>query len=335
MEKAIVKAQPTGLATTVGVDAVVEDWLSESRSLNTRQAYAGDLLDFCRTVYGTDDVAAALRHFLTLSEIEAGLTLTRFRQALRERGLKPNSVNRKLSALRAFVDHARRRGIVSWRVNDLVRGEKERTDRAERVRLRLPAASVEGLTETLQRLFAVLPRKGVRALRDRAIVALMGLHGLRRVEVQRLSVADLLADADGMALRVWGKGDKFRIVRLRADTSRLMQAYLQALKRARIEPKPDAIGIPVFVSLRKGKGARLTLHQINNIVNAIMTQAGVKRAGLSCHSLRHAFATLAAQDVPLPDLAAYLGHADLYTTGVYAHALGAVNPSVSIKVRAI
>ncbi len=336
MEKtAMVKTKPTALATTVSVDDVVAEWLSESRSVNTRVAYAGDLADFCRTVYDTGDIAQALRRFFALSEVEAGLILTRWKQSLRERGLKATTINRKLSALRAFVDHARRRGLVAWRVTDLVRGEKERTDATERVRSRLPAASLEGLTEALQRLFGVLPKRGTRALRDRAMVALMALHGLRRVEVCRLSLADILTDADGVALRVWGKGDKFRIVRLRTDTSRLLQTYLQALKRAGIAPKPDALGVPVFVGLRKGKGERLTVRQVNRLVDAVMAKAGIKRAGLSCHSLRHAFATIAAQGVPLPDLAAYLGHSSIATTGVYAHAVNAVNPSVAIKVRAL
>jgi len=254
---------------------------------------------------------------------------------LRERGLKASSINRKLSALRALIDHARRRGLVNWRISDLVRGERERTDRKETVKMRLPAASADGLLDALNRIFVGLPKKGVRALRDRAIIALMSLHGLRRIEVVRLSLADLTESDSVMTVRVWGKGDKFRVIPLRKDTTELLRRYLSALKRSGIEPIADAIGVPVFVSLRKGKGCRLNWRQVNNIIDSALQRAGLKRQGISCHSLRHTFATLAATEVPLPDLADYLGHSSIATTGVYAHALQTVNPSTVIKVKAL
>jgi integrase len=152
------------------------------------------------------------------------------------------------------------------------------------------------------------------------------------VEVARLSLADLMDEPDGViALRVWGKGDKFRVVKLVAGTTKLLRRYLTALKRAKVAPKQDALGVPVFVALRKGKGKRLTLTQLNNIVDKAMAKAGIKRRGLSCHSLRHCFGTLAAPFVPLPDLAAYLGHSSVAVTGIYAHAVNAVNPADAVS----
>jgi integrase len=251
---------------------------------------------------------------------------------LRERGAQPATINRKLSALRAFVDHARKRGIVNWRVTDLVKGEKQRTDPKERIRQHLPAVTVEGIAEALRKVLGALPEKGLQALRDKSIIALMALHGLRRVEVARLSLSDLMDEPDGViALRVWGKGDKFRVIKLVAETTKLLKRYLAALKRAKIEPRQDALGVPVFVSLRKGKGKRLTLTQLNNIVDAALAKAGIKRKGLSCHSLRHCFGTLAATSVPIPDLAAYLGHSSIATTGLYAHAVSTVNPADAVS----
>jgi site-specific recombinase XerD len=329
---ALAKREKQAVAQTIDAQSVVAEWLSEHRSENTRKAYARDLLDFCRTIYRTDDYRKALPRFFALTEIEAGMTLTKFRQLLRERGAQPATINRKLSALRAFVDHARKRGIVHWRVTDLVKGEKQRTDPKERIRQHLPAVTVEGIAEALRKVLGVLPDKGLQALRDKTIIALMALHGLRRVEVARLSLADLMDEPDGViALRVWGKGDKFRVVKLVAETTKLLKRYLAALKRAKVTLKQDSLGVPVFVSLRKGKGKRLTLTQLNNIVDKAMAKAGIKRKGLSCHSLRHAFGTLAATSVPIPDLAAYLGHSSIATTGLYAHAVNAVNPADAVS----
>jgi integrase len=188
--------------------------------------------------------------------------------------------------------------------------------------------TLEGIAEALRKMLDALPERGLKALRDKSAIALMALHGLRRVEVARLSLADLMDEPDGvLALRVWGKGDKFRVIKLNPETTMLIRRYLSALKRAKIEPMQDALGVPVFVSLRKSKGKRLTLTQLNNIVDKAMAKAGIKRRGLSCHSLRHCFTTLAAPSVPLPVLAAYLGHSSLEVTGLYAHAVSDVNPA--------
>ena len=323
---ALAKREKKAIAPTIAADEVIAEWLSEHRSENTRKAYARDLLDFCRTIYKTDDYRKALTRFLSLSEIEAGMTLTKFRQILRERGAQPATINRKLSALRTFVDHARKRGLVKWRITDLVKGEKQRTDPKERIRQHLPALTYEGLAEALLKVVDTLPDRGLKALRDKAIVALMALAGFRRIEVVRLSLADLTEAPEGM-IRVWGKGDKFRVIPVSDKVAGLLRRYLLALKKAKIEPKQDALGVPVFVALRKGKGKRLTLTQVNNIVDEAMRKAGIKRKGLSCHSLRHGFGTLAAPKIPLHELAAYLGHSSINTTGLYAHALGEVNPS--------
>jgi len=326
MAQVLAKRERKPIATTVSAESVVAEWLSEHRSENTRKAYARDLTDFCRTVYRTDDYRKALSRFLSLSEIEAAMTLTKFRQILRERGAQPATINRKLSALRAFVDHARKRGLVNWRITDLIKGEKQRTDPKERIRQRLPALTFEGLAEAMRKVVDTLPEKGLKALRNKAIVALMALAGLRRIEVVRLSLSDLTEVSEGM-IRVWGKGDKFRFIPISEKAMGLLKRYLVALRKAKIEPIQDALGVPVFVALRKGKGKRLTLTQVNNIVDEAMRKAGIKRKGLSCHALRHGFGTLAAPKIALHELAAYLGHSSIDTTGLYAHALGEVNPS--------
>jgi site-specific recombinase XerC len=155
---AIVKAREAkAIATTISPDEALSEWLAEHRSPNTRVAYYRDLVDFCKTVFNAEP-EKALRRFFSLDEVAAGIKVTQFKQLLRERGLSPASINRKLSALRAFIDHARRRGIVHWRIKDLIRGEKQRTDPKERLRLRLPATTADGLVEALQRVFSVLPK---------------------------------------------------------------------------------------------------------------------------------------------------------------------------------
>jgi len=336
---AIVKqTEPMKVIKKFTLKDAMREWLLDRRSPHTRAAYYHDLVDFCQTVFNAEP-EKALRRFFSLKENIAGAIVTQFRQLLRERGLSPASINRKLSALRAFINHARKRGIVNWHVSDLIEGEKNETKREEVIRRLLPATTVDGLVKALQKLFSVLPKEGVNGLRNRAIVALMALHGLRRVEVCRLSLSDLFEEEEGcFTIQILGKRNKIRIIKLRDDTTELIKRYLSAIKRASIEPIADELGIPLFVSLRKEKGKRLTPQQVNNIVDEAWKAAGIKRQGLSCHSLRHSFGSLAAtkEGVTLPDLAAYMGHANISTTSLYVHAISGVNPSEAIKeLRAI
>ena len=76
---------------------------------------------------------------------------------------------------------------------------------------------------------------------------------------------------------------------------------------------------PVFESVRN-PGHALTERAVNFIVKAAARRAGVNPAA-SVHWLRHAHASHAIDNgAPITLVSATLGHADLKTTSVYAHA---------------
>jgi site-specific recombinase XerD len=76
---------------------------------------------------------------------------------------------------------------------------------------------------------------------------------------------------------------------------------------------------PVFQSVRR-PGSSLTERAVNFIVKEAAERAGVNPAA-SIHWLRHAHASHAIDNgAPLTLVSATLGHADLKTTSVYAHA---------------
>ena len=76
---------------------------------------------------------------------------------------------------------------------------------------------------------------------------------------------------------------------------------------------------PVFGSVRR-PGQPLTERAVNYIVKAAAERAGVNPAA-SVHRLRHAHASHAIDNgAPITLVSATLGHADLKTTSVYAHA---------------
>jgi len=242
--------------------------------------------------------------------------LVAYRKTLVEHGYKRGTVARKLNALRRLYEALRSWGL---RSDNPAAGLKPPTDATapEDRRKFLP---LEGLA----RLLASPQGDSPRARRDRAILALMAYHGLRVSEVSRLVVTDYAA-GDLARLTVHGKGSKQREVYLVDNTTRLLDAWLQ-VRVAR--PRVPAI----FTDLdnhHRGKG--MTARAIRHQVDGYLTAVGLKAEGVSCHSLRHSFATWSlAGGAKLLSISQALGHSSIETTQVYAKIVDRVqeNPAL-------
>jgi site-specific recombinase XerD len=110
----------------------------------------------------------------------------------------------KLSAVRRLYQAAVWWGLRPDNPAEGLKPPREATERAERIKL-LPL-------ESLKRLLAA-PGQSRKARRDRAILALMGYHGLRVAEVAGLTVDDYRAGSPAW-VTVYGKGSKTRQVYL-------------------------------------------------------------------------------------------------------------------------
>jgi integrase len=116
-------------------------------------------------------------------------------------------------------------------------------------------------------------------LRLKALIALLGLQGLRQIEVQRLNVADL--DLVARTALVQGKGrDDKEPVDLHPQTIQALRDYLKAARIA---------GGPVFPSRHHSRSyERLTLRAIHQIVSKAFGEVGIDKTP---HGLRHFFTT--------------------------------------------
>jgi integrase/recombinase XerD len=134
--------------------------------------------------------------------------------------------------------------------------------------------------------------------------------GLRVSELVTLTWARVIRRDSGEAqLSVLGKGDKAREVLIPA-------AIASPLLVSRGEAPAKA---PVFASVRN-PGHALTERAVNYIIKDAAERAGVNPAA-SIHWLRHAHASHAIDNgAPVTLVQATLGHAELKTTSVYAHA---------------
>lgn len=149
--------------------------------------------------------------------------------------------------------------------------------------------------------------------RNRAILKLLYIAGLRVSELTQLEWRSLQPPDVGGQVLVYGKGSKTRAIKLPAT-------LWQDLQSRRGEA---AVGEPVFTS-RKKKG-HLTEVQVNRIVKAAALRVpGLEpevAALVSPHWLRHAHASHAMdKGAPVHLVKETLGHASVATTGRYLHA---------------
>ena len=234
----------------------------------------------------------------------------RYREDMKKRGLAVATRAFKLSIVRRFYAAALRHGLIQTNPAEGVRPGKDLTAPEDKMK----SLDREGLTQ----LVAAIPGDTLAGARDRVIVGLMALHGLRRIEVHRLNHSSLRGEDSGAPLlEVEGKGSKRRLVYLRGDTFDALQAYKYAKFEAGLHD--DAM----FVALgNNGRGTRLSRQALNEIVAKHLNTANLKKAGVNCHALRHTFGTLAvAGGAKIEHLRDAMGHAHIETTSIYVRAV--------------
>jgi len=137
-----------------------------------------------------------------------------WRKDLESRGLTPASIRRKLSALSSLFDYLCERNAVTGNPVDGVK--------------RPMANSNEGSTPALgdaqaRKLLEAPPADTLNGVRDRAILATLLYHGIRREELCSLKVRDMQSRQGVMHFRIKGKRDKIRFIPVHAMALRLIQ----------------------------------------------------------------------------------------------------------------
>jgi site-specific recombinase XerD len=152
------------------------------------------------------------------------------------------------------------------------------------------------------------------SLKARTMLTISYGCGLRAGEVTRLTVGDI--DSAQKIIRVvQGKGRKDRNAMLPPDVLALLKAWWPE------RPKwHDAEMAPNARWLFPGYGSErpITPRQYSRLFQEAVAAAGIKKPGLTLHSLRHSFAThLLEAGVDIRKIQAVLGHDKLETTARY------------------
>ena len=275
--------------------ALIDDYLAalaaeRGLSANTVGAYRRDLGQY-RTHLESSDVDDA--GSITADHI------TDFVGSLRNRGLTPSTVARKVAAVRGLHRYAVDEDIVGSDPTVLVASPSR------------PAALPRALS--VDRVLALLDapdRTTPLGVRDAALLEVMYATGCRVAEAVGLTTGDL--DLETSSALVTGKGNRQRLVLMGGHAVDAVRSYLPVrldLKGDRPDP-----GV-LFLSAR---GRPLTRQAVWQIVKRSARLAGIPEEDVSPHVLRHSAAThMVEGGADLRVVQEMLGHATIGTTQMY------------------
>jgi integrase/recombinase XerC len=210
------------------------------------------------------------------------------------------SVHRKISCLRVFYRYLRKEGVV-------------KSDPLEKVSLpkrkkSLPVFVEEGALDDLLDKYNF--GDSFAGIRNRTIIEMLYLTGMRRAELIGLRITDV--DLAEGTIKVTGKRNKQRIIPFVKIFSERLKEYLNK----RDAEVGSAAGGWFFVT---DSGNKLYDKYVYNTVNRYLGMVTTIEKK-SPHILRHTFAThMLNRGADLNSIKELLGHANLSATQIYTH----------------
>jgi integrase/recombinase XerD len=162
----------------------------------------------------------------------------------------------------------------------------------------------------VKRLLINIDTRSAQNLRDRPILMLFAIYGLRESEVAKLRLDDLDWDHDLLHVS--------RVKRRERQSYPLLPSLGEAIVRYLEHIRKPCLHREVFLSLLSPFGP-LSPAGLYNIVRRRLTTLGVQTVHRRPHSLRHACATrLLAGGLSLKEIGDHLGHRTTAATRIYA-----------------
>lgn len=292
---------------------VAAEWFANLDNPRTRRAYQGDLADFCQ--------------YLGINEPGQFREVTRahvlaWRTQLEQRGLSGATQRRKLAALASLFDYLLDHNAVAG--GNPVHGVK-------RPRIETNEGKTPALGDHQAKALLETPDPDtLQGQRDRAILAVLLFHGLRREEAAQLCLEDIQERRGIKHLRIHGKGGKLRFIPLHPTAAERIHAYLEISGHQLEHPKG-----PLFCSMRGPKtGKGISADGLYALVGKYAKAAKIDVAGLGVHGLRATAATNALEhEADIAKVQAWLGHANISTTKMYDRRHSRPEDSPTFKVR--
>lgn len=267
-------------------------WLGSVRRLSphTLEAYVGDL--------------RALDEYTDHSPVEqiTRPVLRSYTMMMVERGDKPSSINRRITAIRTFFRYLKKMEIV--KANPTLGLHPLPT--AKPLPKFIDQSKVRQMVEYMFR-----QDQTPEQLRDSLVVVLLYTTGIRRAELSTLTLDHI--DLTQKTIEVTGKGQKTRKIPLLDSVIELLERYLL------LKNEKNICNSQNNYLLLTNKEKQLDVNSIYSIVRRELTICGVQ-GQKSPHILRHTFAShLMQQGASVRTIQELLGHSSLDSTQIYAH----------------
>jgi integrase/recombinase XerD len=230
-------------------------------------------------------------------------------------GLSNRTINRRLAAVASLYEYLRVFHDLPGNKNPVPRSLAKRNvfwanrygNTASTALIRVPQTLPRPLDPEEIDLFM----NSLLTHRDKAMVLLMLLAGLRKSEVLKLGMKDIDFGQHTLMVRE-GKGGHQRVVAISDTGLRELMSYLN-------EERPVSRSDKVFLVLKgKNRGQPLTVRALDTIIEYHRRKANTP--GVQCHRMRHTcFTRLRQGGMSLEALQAQAGHSSINTTRIYLH----------------
>ncbi len=268
-------------------------WMRDERgfSPSTVEQWQSKVRDFLQWYEGMDRSLCALRP----ADVDLYFTTEGARRWSRV------STSNVTGALRVFLRYAATRGECGARLADAIRGPRV----YEQESLPRGPAWLD-----VQRLLDDAAGDTTRDIRDRAILMLLAIYGMRSGEVRSLRLDQV--DWRGRVLHI------FRLKRRQSQIYPLLPSVATALARYIDTVRPKARHPEIFLGLHSPQGP-LSSGAMSALVRHRFIALGIQAPHLGPHALRHACAArLVADGLPLKEIGDHLGHRTTSATRTYA-----------------
>ena len=281
------------------IDSILKGFY-ECKSPKTAQLYQSDLDSF-RDYLGVDNLQSALISFFKVPHSQANLTVLHYKSLMHEDGLKPATINRRLSALRSLVKGARKDGYLRWELD--VNNEKKPPQNV------ITPLSSDDFDSILK--LAGSQRNPLKSARDTAILRLLHDLAMRRSSVVNLDYSDINFSENSISVNIPGTKAKTAKL-LPAKTTQSLQRWLSFRGRKKG---------PLFTNCdHAGKGKRLTGTSIYRIVRQLGEKIDIDTGplGIRQTAIIKALDKAKGAGIRMSDIAAFSDHQHLSSLKAYA-----------------
>lgn len=274
------------------------------KSQNTIRSYRDALTIFRR--YITESLHTTIRTF-RFSDCSYEILLG-FLDYLRSKGNSEATCNYRLTAVRSYL----------WYAADLDISIQSVALSASNIpHLRTPKKTRETISKDDMAALLSAPPATKRGKRDQLILVLLYDSAIRVSELLDLDVRSVNLNAEIPYIRVFGKGEKERIVSITDKTAEHIRAYLKLYHSGN---DPDQ---PLIYTEIKGHKGRMSVGNVERIIKKYVEELRPTHPTLPQtvypHMFRRTRSTNLYQDgIELELISRILGHSSTETTRIYA-----------------